>query len=145
MREMYYKHICSCSDRSGVDSSLLSLIHTGFLDTLFKLSQARAKCDLSNIITEDHALDVVEIIRDIMYDLNTDNVPILKSKLSPSKEFKRSIKLLQDYALKHDIKTVTMSDLKLILGEVDSNVIHMLNQNSYLLQNGNGSYTINVD
>ena len=83
------------------DVALRSLMGPSFFGTLLRLSQARARVDLSDCVNEDHALDVVELLQEVLYDLDAgDPTPRGAPRTSRAKDAQCLLKALQAKAVR---------------------------------------------
>lgn len=135
--------------RHGVDSVPVT---TRQLEALIRMTQARARLELCDIATIDHARDVLAIFRYTLVDvLSTDrgslqlNRSINGSGVSHTTKVKRYLQLLQ--AENKTMLTVNeLRDIAKAMGfETSVNqIIDSLNIQGYLIKRGNGLYKFTV-
>ena len=124
-------------------------ITTRQLESLIRLSEARAKIELRCVITEDDASDVVEIMRASLYDVNVDEVGKVdfrraKGSSLPKllQEFKKVLQMVCKKQSKNRFRT---DELHTILRENNfppqhhEKIIFSLNQNGALLSKRGGA------
>ncbi|XP_049817342.1 DNA helicase MCM8-like isoform X2 [Aethina tumida] len=130
-------------------------VTTRQLNSLIRLSQARAKSELREIVTEKDALEVVEIMRHSLVDLFTDEYGILDNTRSQngtgmSKKNQVS-KLLRQLQRKSEVEKKSIFSKKEIqtiseqVGLAKENfykVLQSLNIQGYLLNKGHNNYQL---
>ncbi|KAJ3446597.1 intein-containing DNA helicase mcm8 precursor [Anaeramoeba flamelloides] len=125
------------------------------LESLIRLSQARAKIELREIVTKDDAEDVVEIMRESLFDTFSDEFGQIDltrgSGMSKRKEVLRFIKELTLISKKNCKRIFTKNELRIIANDlhlkIDSfhDFIETLNSQNFLLKVGTNSYKIQID
>jgi DNA helicase MCM8 len=126
-------------------------ITTRQLESLIRLAQARAKIELREEVTEEDALDVVEIMKESLYDVLTDEYGQLDFRrttgMSKSKQVNQFIAFLNQESQRQMKATFSHKELIemarhfRVKGDLD-NFIDMLNQNGYLLKKGGNTYKL---
>jgi DNA replicative helicase MCM subunit Mcm2 (Cdc46/Mcm family) len=130
-------------------------ITTRQLESLLRLSEARAKIELSDFVTRDHALDVVELMRDSLFDAAMDEVGNLdfgrfSGGMSQSKAVSAFVAIIKKKAQQSGTKVFTreeLIDLCVSSGVAQaanksaSDIISIANEHSYLLKRA-GGYTL---
>ncbi|KAG6550803.1 hypothetical protein Mapa_007707 [Marchantia paleacea] len=122
------------------------------LESLVRLATARAKVDLREEITEQDALDVVEIMKESLFDKFTDEHGTLdfgrSGGMSKQKEAKRFLSALQQRADLQQNAVFTIAELYSLADEIELRVpdlntfIDNLNQAGYLLKKGTRTYQV---
>ncbi|VDP18150.1 unnamed protein product [Soboliphyme baturini] len=107
------------------------------MESLIRLVQARAKCELANHITERHALDVVEIVRYCMnrkkYAAATTN-PLMtvnrggRRRLSQRDQLNRFLSALRVFAERKGSPLFTLSELQEVSNEIQLETRHGFDQ-----------------
>lgn len=131
------------------------------LEALIRLTQARARIDLSEKATDKHARQVIEIINHSMQDVrNITEEDILlqtqlssiksssKSRLSVAKQLSQFTRYLQIKAKSNKSQTFSTSELREVaqLASVSDfdKILHLLNDNGVLLFKGRGNYELSA-
>lgn len=131
--------------RKGVDSVPVT---TRQLEALIRLTQARARLELCNVATVDHARDVLAIFRYTMVDvLSTDcgslqlNRSINGSGISHTTKVKRFLQILQNQ-LKKIFTMDELSEVAQSLGFESScrQIVDSLNVQGFLIKRGKNLY-----
>jgi len=132
-------------------------ITTRQLESLIRLSQARAKLELRDVVTEADAKDIVSLLRDSLLDAFTDDAGVVdlqrSSGMSMGKLCKALISQLRRVAKKNQNPVFTVEQMKLEAKSI--NILHqipdfrelldILNQQCFLLKKGNGKYKLSAD
>ncbi|CAK8676777.1 unnamed protein product [Clavelina lepadiformis] len=129
-------------------------ITTRQLESLKRLSEARAKIELRTVVTGDDAADVVEIMRHSLYDTYSDETDALifdrsmhGSGVSVRSKVKRLLAALIKAAEIRSSNNFSISDIRNIAEKVDvgssvTNLIDSLNNQGYLLKSGAKMYKL---
>ncbi|KJE94138.1 hypothetical protein CAOG_08824 [Capsaspora owczarzaki ATCC 30864] len=132
-------------------------ITTRQLESIIRLSEARARMELREIVTADDARDVIEIMRFSMIDTNSDEVGNLDfarsqngSGMSRKAQGKRFIAELRRISEETFNTLFSMQQLRetanLLCIRVESfpDFIQALNNENYLLKKSNGIYQLQI-
>jgi len=120
------------------------------LEALMRLAQARAKLELSEVITAEHAREVVALMKESLVDTLTDEFGAIDggraSGMSKSKETKRFIRILHREAERDGNNVFQVSELKQIaaangIRRADE-LIETLNNNQVLLMKGGRKFQL---
>jgi len=132
---------------SSIDSTPIT---TRQLESLVRLSEARAKLELREEVTEEDALQVVEIMKETLFDSYEDqfgNIDFRKSSgMSKAKETKRMLAALQ----RRPENVFTIQELQSIADQIGLRVdnfdsfIDTLNQQGYLLKKAPRTYALTI-
>lgn len=128
-------------------------ITTRQLESLIRLSEARAKADLREIITEEDAQDVVEIMKESLYDVCADETGALdfsraSGGMSKSKEAQRYVTHICNLAQKKEDNIFSYNELYEAATEIALRVndfdlfVETLNANNYLLKKPGRRYQL---
>ncbi|KAI5054214.1 hypothetical protein GOP47_0030893, partial [Adiantum capillus-veneris] len=122
------------------------------LESLVRLAEARARLELRDTITEQDAKDVVEIMKESLYDKLVDEHGVLdfgrSGGMSQQKETKRFLNALQRQSEVQQKATFTLSELCCLADDIDLRVpdidafIENLNAAGYLLKKGPRTYQV---
>eukprot|EP01018_Ginkgo_biloba_P024667 Gb_07123 [translate_table: standard] len=122
------------------------------LESLVRLVEARARLDLREVITKQDAVDVVEIMKESLYDKFVDEhgcVDFARSGgMSQQKEAKRFLSALQRQSEVQQKACFAISELYLLADEISLNVpdvdtlIENMNTAGYLLKKGHKTYQV---
>ncbi|XP_057371911.1 DNA helicase MCM8-like isoform X2 [Daphnia carinata] len=126
------------------------------LESLVRLSQARAKAELRTEVTGQDARDVIELVKTSFDDVFKNEFGSLDfsrsqngSGMSSRNEGKRFIAFLQSYASRHDKLSFSFDELKALavqcnLGQTGNfkQFIETLNNQNYLLNKGGSIYKL---
>lgn len=126
------------------------------LESLVRLSQARAKAELRTEVTGQDARDVIELVKTSFDDVFKNEFGSLDfsrsqngSGMSSRNEGKRFIAFLQSYAGRHDKTSFSLDELKTLaaqcnLGQTGNfkQFIETLNNQNYLLNKGGSIYKL---
>lgn len=137
------------STRSGVDSIPVT---TRQLEALIRLTQARARLDLSDVATALHAQDVLAILRYSMIDvMSTDQNSLSMrrningagmSQATQAKKFLQALQLQGQSVITYDEMKVIASDIGL-QNNLNS-LIDALNVQGFLIKRGSNIYKFNT-
>jgi len=130
-------------------------ITTRQLESLIRLAEARAKLELSTVISAEHAKDVVELMKQSLFQCFQDeygNVDFRKSSgMSEAKEVRRFVVALQKQAMQRGSKTFKLEELREISEKIQIRVkssfrdfIETLNYQNFLLKKGGQMYQLCV-
>ena len=144
--------------KGGTDDS--SPITTRQLEALVRLAEARAKVELRSTVLESDAEDVIEIMREALGDLSTDDFafvnPVLGKGVSRSKQIKRLIgelnRLSRDRSsamfntseIKEAATTIGLTQILQRNGENFYDLLDMMNNQCYLLKKGPRKWQLQV-
>lgn len=139
--------------RRSVNSNDCVPITTRQLEALIRLTEARAKCELRDIATEEDAKEVVEIMQESMKHVLEDEAGQIDyrrsaSGMSKSKQATTYIKALHRRALQKQSNEFTGKELYTIGMEINLKVdnfdtfIQNLNQQNFLLHKGGRRYQL---
>ncbi|KAF0975071.1 hypothetical protein FDP41_005824 [Naegleria fowleri] len=138
--------------RKSHHSSEATPITTRQLESLIRLAQARARAELRNVVTERDALDVVELIKESMFDVLTDDkgrIDLTRvSGMSKTKQQNAFIEQLtkiadsQDHGPLFEYTELIQYAQKMGLTEDHRILIDRLNNQGYLLKKGTGTYKL---
>ncbi|RAL53674.1 hypothetical protein DM860_012289 [Cuscuta australis] len=122
------------------------------LESLVRLAQARAKVDLREQITEQDALDVVEIMKESLYDKYVDEHGFVdfgrSGGMSKEKEKKRFLGALNKQSEVHQKDCFSISELYSLADSIGLRVpdidtfLDTLNTAGYLLKKGPKKYQV---
>lgn len=124
-------------------------ITTRQLESLIRLAQARAKIELRDKVTEQDALDVIEIMSESLYDVLTDETGQVdlsrNSGYSKLKGMKGFIVRLQEMSSSMGKDTFTMDELRrcaesIQMGDKFDELLNKANHIGYLLRQADRSY-----
>ncbi|XP_057865260.1 probable DNA helicase MCM8 isoform X2 [Cryptomeria japonica] len=125
------------------------------LESLVRLVEARARLELREEITKQDALDVVEIMKESLYDKLVDENGCVdfgrSGGMSQQKEAKRFLSALQRRSELQQKACFSVSELYLLADEISLRVpdvdmlIENLNSAGYLLKKGHKIYQIGED
>ncbi|KAK4874713.1 hypothetical protein RN001_014073 [Aquatica leii] len=132
-----------------------SLITPRQLESMIRLTQARAKAELREEATAEDAVDVLEIMRNSFIDIFTDETGTLDfrrsqsgSGMSKQKQLKEFLSVLQQQAEDLSQSVFTRDQLKEVAEEIGiakeafSDVLQKLNFHGYLLMRGGNKYQL---
>jgi DNA helicase MCM8 len=123
---------------------------------MIRLAEARARCNLREVVTEDDAFDVIELMKFSLWDTYQDSNGRLDfqrsqhgSGTSKRGEPKRFVEALQKYAAQTLNTVVTHDSLLLIAQQIGvtsrvSELIDALNHQGYLIKKANRQYQLTV-
>eukprot|EP01100_Stratorugosa_tubuloviscum_P000096 TRINITY_DN1021_c2_g1_i2.p1 TRINITY_DN1021_c2_g1~~TRINITY_DN1021_c2_g1_i2.p1 ORF type:complete len:769 (-),score=340.00 TRINITY_DN1021_c2_g1_i2:106-2361(-) len=123
-------------------------ITTRQLEAMIRLSEARAKLELREVIIEQDALDVIQIMKESMFDLFQDEFGFVDFSraggMSNAAQKKRFVDALMKWSNNHD-NIFSTQQLKFIAEQVEINVdidnlIESLNIQNILLKKGSNTY-----
>lgn len=126
-------------------------VTTRQLESLIRLSEARARLELREEVTSQDAQDVIDIMRDTLFDSFEDkygNIDMRRSGMSKNKEINRFVTKLQQVADKTLNPVFTYQQLFNLKQEIGLNVanfddfIDTLNNQGYLLKKGARNYKL---
>lgn len=128
-------------------------ITTRQLESLIRLSQARARLELREEVTEQDARDVIEIMKQSLLETFEDefgNIDFRKSSgMSKSKEIKRFIQKLQKLSEQNCKSIFSADELQQIAKDINLNYgdnftdfLSNINQAGYLISKGNKQYKL---
>jgi DNA helicase MCM8 len=136
-------------DHHNADSTPIT---TRQLESMVRLAEARAKCELREAVTAQDALDVVDIMKESLYDIFTDELGQVdfsrSTGMSKSKQVSSFVKALHHHASRQESALFTTRQLRDIAAELRLGVerfddfIDALNDQNYLLKRGNGRYVL---
>ncbi|XP_020522186.1 probable DNA helicase MCM8 isoform X2 [Amborella trichopoda] len=122
------------------------------LESLVRLAEARARLDLREEITGQDALDVVEIMKESLYDKFVDEHGFVdfgrSGGMSQQKEAKRFLAALQKQSELHKKDCFSVSEIYSLADKIGLRVpdmdvfIENLNSNGYLLKKGPKTYQV---
>lgn len=148
--QQFYKEL-----RQSRHSSDSTPVTTRQLESLIRLTEARARLELREEATEQDAKDIVEVMKYSMYDTFTDEFGIVDfersqhgSGMSQRSQAKRLIRELTRVANQTSKTLFTISQMKDIASRVGIRVdcfedlIFTLNNESYLLKKGPKTYQL---
>ena len=127
-------------------------ITTRQLESLLRLSEARAKIELAEFVTRDHALDVVELMRDSLFDAAMDEVGNFdfgrfSGGMSQSKAVSAFVALVKKKAQQSGTKIFSREELVALClssgvaqaaNKSAADIISIANEHSYLLKRAGG-------
>ena len=127
-------------------------ITTRQLESMIRLSEARARMVLSPIITKEHAQDVIEIMKESLYERFEDELGKLDFRraggTSRSKDASKFVMALQKVAQQRSVQVFTTQELyevaqsiKLVVPNFED-FIESLNVNNFLLKKGPRLYKL---
>jgi len=137
--------------RKSHHSSEATPITTRQLESLIRLAQARARAELRSEVTEEDALDVVEIIKESMFDVLTDEngrIDLTRvTGMSKTKQQNAYIEQLTkiadtDHGPMFQYNELIQFAQQMGLTEDHRILIDRLNNQGYLLKKGVGTYKI---
>jgi DNA helicase MCM8 len=141
----------SLRESHRVDSAPIT---TRQLESLIRLSEARAKIELREFITERDAQDVVEIMKQSMFQCKEDQLSCVdfrsSSGMSNAKEARRFVAALQRESRLQCKETFTFQELIKLAQDIQisSNsvpqMIESLNLQGYLLKRGPRVYALSI-
>lgn len=139
-------------DHSSVDGVPVT---TRQLESLIRLSEARARTELRNLVTEQDALDVVYLMKSCLwqaYQNETGNLDFSRSqhgtgmsKRGDPKKFMAHLSKLSRESGVKTYSTTQLQDIALQLGVKRENIIQFLdslNTHGYLLKRGPDSFKL---
>ncbi|MEW5300243.1 MAG: hypothetical protein WDW36_003185 [Sanguina aurantia] len=131
------------------------------LESLVRLAEARARCELRQVVSERDAQDVVEIMKEALYDRFMDDVACVDFRRGgggssgsaarsggKAAEAKRFLLRLQHVCEHQGRDTVSTGELHALASEIGLNVrdvsgfLEQLNEAGELLQRGGGQYKV---
>ena len=83
----YHGYNSSSKTGSKQTSVPITLRH---LESLIRLSQARAKCELRTYVTKQDAIDVIQLMEESMAEVNSDDTMILQHAFSTSASYEKN-------------------------------------------------------
>ena len=123
------------------------------LESMIRLSEARAKMSFMTTVNKDHALEIVQLMENTMFKhLHSDiTVPLtpLPVTQSRSNHYKSMIQQLNAYHARQGA-TINSKELKTLGETIGLNntqyysVLEKLNDNAYILKNQEGNYNIRL-
>ncbi len=141
--------------RASYQSSDSTPITTRQLESMIRLTQARAKLNLRPEATDEDALEVIEIMKCSMVDTFSDEVGELDfsrsvhgSGMSKGSAKKKLVAALEKVAKMHNTKTFSLDQLKQLAIQVGmdldkfSETLESLNTQGYLINKGSGTYQL---
>lgn len=127
-------------------------ITTRQLESLIRLAQARAKLELREIVTEQDALDVVEIMKESLYDILTDEKGQIdfrrNSGSTKSKDSNQFLSELNRFAIKKGSSIFSVQEMYTISKDCNlrtknfDRLIEQLNHEGYLLKQSGNNYKL---
>lgn len=128
-------------------------VTTRQLESMIRLTQARARADLCNEATAEHALDVITIVKFSMIDIFSTDVGTIQlqrsvngSGMSQASQVRQFIRMLQAKALQSNKTIFSMDELKEIAANGNlrflsfSDTIETMNIQGFLLKKGPNLY-----
>lgn len=129
-------------------------ITTRQLESLIRLSQARAKADFSEVVTEQHAVDVVEIMQECLLDTYTTedgNLDFGRSGgMSLAKKVKAYVTRLMKAAQRKNTTMFSFEDLLEVANSMSLQVddfrdfVDILRNECYILKKGPQQFKVQV-
>eukprot|EP01132_Coremiostelium_polycephalum_P006645 gene6645-8222_t len=133
--------------RARASKSDSTPVTTRQLESLIRLAEARAKVELRETILREDAEDIIEIMKESLFDTFEDeygNIDFRRSSgMSKTNQAKKYISILMNHATKTGTKNFTRTEMfnlikeaKLSLDSFDL-IIDSLNNQGYILRQGN--------
>eukprot|EP01103_Thecamoeba_quadrilineata_P010325 TRINITY_DN2192_c0_g2_i2.p1 TRINITY_DN2192_c0_g2~~TRINITY_DN2192_c0_g2_i2.p1 ORF type:complete len:637 (-),score=120.88 TRINITY_DN2192_c0_g2_i2:248-2158(-) len=131
-------------------------ITTRQLESLIRLSEARAKVEMREVITAEDALDVIEIMKESLFDSFEDEYGLIDfnrgtTGMSKAKQASRFIAALTKIAEKNFNTLFTLEQLRHVGEQINLQVpnfrdfIEGLNTQNYLMKKRNNTYAPHSD
>jgi len=127
-------------------------ITTRQLESMIRLSEARAKLELREVVTAQDALDIVDIMKESLYDVFSDelgHIDFRRSRgVSKSKQVQVFLKALHKAAERRQSALFTTKEMYDIAKEINLGVdnfegfIDSMNNQNFLLSKGNRKYQV---
>eukprot|EP01138_Halocafeteria_seosinensis_P007963 gb/GECG01008136.1/.p1 GENE.gb/GECG01008136.1/~~gb/GECG01008136.1/.p1 ORF type:complete len:855 (+),score=103.16 gb/GECG01008136.1/:1-2565(+) len=131
-------------------------ITTRQLESLIRLAQARAKIELTNVVTVQHAKDVVGLLKEALVDAATDEYGVVDfsrncSGMSMGKQVKSFVKALSHAASRKRNSMFTKEEMSELAKDMNlqtfreggfDDFLDVLNQQNYLLKKGGRLYQL---
>jgi len=144
------KFYISLRSNSEINADDAAPVTTRQLESLIRLSQARAKIELRTEVTKRDALEVIALMKETLVDMCTDEFGVVdfrrNSGMSRSKKIKTFVQALQKCTIrKHsaDFSTRELTEIarsmRLEILDVPG-FLDMLNDQNYLLKRGPGRW-----
>lgn len=145
--QKFYISLRSNSEINADDSAPVT---TRQLESLIRLSQARAKIELRTKVTKRDALEVIALMKETLVDMCTDEFGVVdfrrNSGMSRSKKVKTFIQALQKLALRKHSSEFTTRELTELIHSMHLDILDVagfldiLNDQNYLLKRGPGRW-----
>jgi len=149
--QAFYLHLRKSFQWSGGNGESAP-ITTRQLESMIRLSEARAKIELRESVTAQDAADVVDIMKESMYDMLSDQFGRVDftrtSGLSKSKQVTMFMKALHRIAKQKQSSIFTIQELAQIASKMKLGIdnfdgfIEVINQQNYLLQKSGRRYQL---
>lgn len=137
--------------REKQDDDETTPITTRQLEAMIRLSQARAKISLRDSVTREDAQDVVDIMKESLYDVCTDELGMVDfartTGMSRSKQLKQLVQALKKRSRAKGSASFSKDEIVELasrLGIVDDpgEMIDALSDQSYMLRKGRGMFEL---
>ena len=138
--------------RKGAKEQDTTPVTTRQLESLIRLSEARARAEMRTIVTEDDARDVIEVMRQSMLETLTDEhgaIDLGRSNgMSRSKDVRAYVKALNAEATRSRSATFDKAKLRRvaerigITGDRLDRVIESINYQGYMIKKKGGSWQL---
>jgi len=128
-------------------------ITTRQLESMIRLSQARARTELREVVTQEDAEDVVELMKESLYDLFTDDQGVVVFSRSTGVSNPKQLAMIKRYLAseaktrgkrvfsKKELKQLICARCRLPDSDFEKYLQNLNNQNLLLMQ-GNGKYKL---
>jgi DNA helicase MCM8 len=130
-------------------------ITTRQLESMIRLAEARARVELSELVTEQHALEIVDLMQESWKDITTDergavDYTRINGTMSKGKATHYFIGLLRKRSRQNSCFLWSKSELQLVAEEARAalcglsltDLIDNCNQHGFLLNKGGGNYQV---
>jgi len=137
------------AEHQTLDSTPIS---TRQLESMIRLAEARAKAELRETVTMQDAIDVVDIMKEALLDVFTDDLGLAdfrsRGVMSKNKQIKAFMKALTATCARRQSNLCTYDELYKLGQDLNLGIerfeyfVDTLNHQSYLLQKGNRKYQV---
>ena len=135
---------------SEINADDAAPVTTRQLESLIRLSQARAKIELRTQVTKQDALEVIALMKETLVDMCTDEFGVVdfrrNSGMSRSKKVKTFVQALQKCTMQKNSTDFTTRELTEIAKSLRLQILDipgfldMLNDQNYILKRGIGRW-----